>query len=344
MSISACSPIVSSPAVRSPAPRLVLGAFAVALSFTSVSLVAVPARADDRSRADEACTTARHRYVITPNASSLNDLARCHEERGRTASAWAEYLEAQALAKREKRNDIEIAAKLGAKNLEPKLTKLVITATKALVAATPDLEVRRDNIPMDRGTWGSAVPIDPGEHVVTATAPGKKTWTLKVVVKPGAHTSTVDVPALEADDATATATAAPVGTTTLTSASLVDGSYAAPEDSTTNRGGAQRAVGLTLMGVGLAGVALGTYFGVQTLSKSDAASEACPSSPCADKSAVQLNEDAKRAGTISTISFAAAGGALLTGAIVFFTAPKNAPRVSISTTPSYAGVNVGGTF
>lgn len=340
MSISACSPIVSSPAaVRSTAPRIVLGALAVALSF-SASLVAAPARADERSRVDDACTTAKHRYVITPNASSLNDLARCHEERGRTASAWAEYLEAQALAKREKRNDIEIAARLGAKNLESKLTKLVITAAKA--ASTPDLEVRRDNIPMDRGTWGSAVPIDPGEHVVTASAPGKKTWTLKVVVKPGAHTSTVDVPALEADEATATA--APIGTTTLTSASLVDGSYAAPEEPTTNRGGAQRAVGLTLMGVGLAGVALGTYFGVQTLSKSDAASEACPSSPCADKSAVRLNEDAKRAGMISTVSFAAAGGALLTGAIVFFTAPKNAPRVSISTTPSYAGVNVGGSF
>ena len=339
MSISACSPIVSSPAVRSPAPRIVLGALAVSITL-SLSLVAAPARADERSRADDACTTAKHRYVITPNASSLSDLARCHEERGRTASAWAEYLEAQALAKREKRNDIELAAKIGAKNLEPKLTKLVITATKA--AATADLEVRRDNVPMDRGTWGSAVPVDPGEHVVTATAPGRKTWTLKVVVKPGAHTSTVDVPALVADEA-AVATV-PVGTTTLTSAALADGSYAPPEEPTTNRGGAQRAVGLTLMGVGLAGVALGTYFGVQTLSKSDAASEACPSSPCADSSAVRLNEDAKRSGTISTVSFAAAGGALLAGAIVFFTAPKNGPRVSVSTAPSFAGVNVGGSF
>ena len=277
---------------------------------------------------------------MSPNASSLHGLARCHEDQGKTASAWAEYLEAATVAQREKRAEIANAAKQRAKALEPRLTKLVITVASG--GDAEGLEVRRDGIVMDRAVWGSAVPVDPGAHVIVATAPGKQAWSRSATAKQGASTTVVEVPALAAI-AASDAPREAVGTTTLTSGAL-DGVTPPPEEPSGNRGGAQRAAGITLVGLGIAGVALGTYFGVQTMSKGDAAERACPSSPCSDKSAVELNEEAKRAGTIATVSFAAAGGALLAGAIVFFTAPKNGPRVSVSTAPSYAGVNVGGSF
>ena len=44
---------------------------------------------------------------------------------------------------------------------------------------------------------GTAVPVDPGEHEVTATAPGKKPWRRKVVVEPDGHLVTVSIPSLE---------------------------------------------------------------------------------------------------------------------------------------------------
>lgn len=337
---ASCSPNESDPSSGGALARVVLGL----VTFASFSLLPSPARADE-PRADDPCGTTAKQYVVSPSGSWLNALATCHEREGRTASAWAEYLEAATLAHREKRQEVELAAKHHAKALEPRLTRLVVkVATDADVA---DLDVRRDGIPMARAAWGTPLPVDPGAHVVTATAPGRKIFTRNVVLKPGAYTTTIDVSALAPSAATPSAakpaavspSTEAVGTTSLTSAS-----YDAPEGSTTNRGGAQRAVGLTLIGVGVAGVALGTYFGLQTLSKSDAAEAACPSSPCADRSAIALNDDAKRAGTISTVSFAAAGGALLVGAIVFFTAPKNGPRVSVATSPTFAGVNVGGAF
>lgn len=306
-----------------------------------VTLTVPPSSALAEGRAEDPCAVAAKQYVVSPNGSSLNALATCHEKEGKTASAWAEYLEAASMAHREKRAEVELAAKHHAKALEPKLTRLVVTVAKD--ADVPDLAVRRDGIAMERAAWGSPVPVDPGEHVVTAIAPGKKPWMRKAVLKPGAYTTTIEVGPFAPDTKPALVVAGashePVGTATVTSAS-----YDPPEGPTHNRGGAQRAVGITMMGLGLVGIGLGTYFGLQTLSKSDAAEAACPSSPCSDRSAIALNEDAKRAGTISTVSFAAAGGALLVGSIVFFTAPKNGPRLSVATTPSYAGVNVGGAF
>ena len=45
--------------------------------------------------------------------------------------------------------------------------------------------------------WGSAVPVDPGAHTVTATATGHKAWEMKIAVSEAGTTSTVKVPALE---------------------------------------------------------------------------------------------------------------------------------------------------
>src|SRR5207245_855705 len=64
------------------------------------------------------------------------------------------------------------------------------------VADPVGLKVTRDGIDVGRGQWNSPVPIDPGEHRVTASAPGKRTWERAVHVPPEPKTVAVEIPAL----------------------------------------------------------------------------------------------------------------------------------------------------
>ena len=56
----------------------------------------------------------------------------------------------------------------------------------------------RDGVPVASASWGVAVPVDPGAHLVEAHAPQRKSWSSRVTVPPDASTVVVAVPALEA--------------------------------------------------------------------------------------------------------------------------------------------------
>src|SRR5262249_37858228 len=73
-----------------------------------------------------------------------------------------------------------------------RLSKLLITPGSPAGA----LEIRRDGKPVDRGLWGTAVPVDPGEHRIEARAPGKQAWRRTVVVAAAPETTTVPMPGL----------------------------------------------------------------------------------------------------------------------------------------------------
>jgi len=315
------------------------------------------------------------RHLVSPTGATLHELAVCHERQGKTASAWAEYLEAATVAQREKRADVGAAARRRAAAIEPRLSTLAVRVAPGFHVA--GLEVRRDGLVLDPAAFGTAAPVDPGEHVVVATAPGKRAWRRSVIVRAVPGATVVDVGPLDDAPAAAGVAAAggpPAGTATLTSATYPASSRGAADASDAEHGGStpadaatspgpstgttQRVLGLVVAGTGLVGLGLGAYFGVQTFDKSDAARAACPTSPCPDRAAVELNDEAKASGVLSTVSFAAGAGALLAGSILYFTAPsgssgpsspgngraKAAPSVGVAVTPAYSGVRVGGTF
>jgi hypothetical protein len=75
--------------------------------------------------------------------------------------------------------------------LEPRLPRLVIR----VAAPVPGLGVLRDGAPVDGALLGTAMYVDPGEHTVTATAPGHAPFeaTVRAVE---AQEATVEIPAL----------------------------------------------------------------------------------------------------------------------------------------------------
>ena len=91
--------------------------------------------------------------------------------------------------------DREAYARKRSAALEPKVAKLTIVLPPALLAL-PGLTITRDGTPMDRSLWGTPVPIDPGDHVVTVKAPGKQPYEGKVWAEPAAKL-TIAVAALE---------------------------------------------------------------------------------------------------------------------------------------------------
>jgi hypothetical protein len=154
----------------------------------------------------EACPKFEESYRLDPAGGTLLNVALCHEKAGRTATAWAELKDARAAARKDGRADREKLATEHLEKIEPTLSKLtVIVAPDAEVTG---LEIRVDNTVIGKAVRGTALPFDPGSHVVTATAPGKKPWTASTTLGASRDQKQMTVPAL-ADDPTANAAESP---------------------------------------------------------------------------------------------------------------------------------------
>jgi hypothetical protein len=157
----------------------------------------------DAKQYAQACPKLAESFRLEPATGSLLALAACHEAQGKTASAWVEYGAVADRAHEEGREDRADAAQRHRAGLEPRLAKLTI-ATPAEVASTPGLMVTRDGIAVGGDSIGTPVPIDPGEHRIEASAPGRQSWSTTVALwSDGASASVVVPPLAELSSATA---------------------------------------------------------------------------------------------------------------------------------------------
>jgi hypothetical protein len=145
-----------------------------------------------QGQTEEACARFAGSFAIEASSGTLLNLAHCHEEQGKTASAWAEYRGAARLARAQAREDRARVADERVAALEPKLSRLTVVAQQAAPGETVATEAGT----LGEGVIGVAVPIDPGPHTVTVTAPGRRAWSAAIEVA-AAEQRTLDVPALE---------------------------------------------------------------------------------------------------------------------------------------------------
>jgi len=273
----------------------------------------------DAKKYGEACPKLAASHKLSPAVGTLLNLADCYEKDGKLASAWARFHEAVALAQRLGRPDREKTARDRADKLEPRLIKLSILAKE-------NVEVKLDGNVLDPAVLGSPVPVDPGKHAIEASAKGKKPFTTTLEVSERTKSPSVEIPPLD-----------PIPEEKKPPPPLTE----PPAEERGSDGSTQRIIGVVGMGVGLAGVAVGTVFGLRTSSKWDEAKTHCNTALECDATGVELTETAKNAGTVSTIAFVAGGVLLAGGAVLFFTAPSRTP-VRVGVGPG--SVVVGGTF
>ncbi len=267
----------------------------------------------------EACPKLAESERLDPAPGTLLNLATCYERNGQVASAWVTYKEAATAARKADQTERARLATEKAGALEASLPMLTIVVPAA--SDLPGLEVRRDGEVVGRAEWGAPIPLDPGPHAVEARAPGRQPWQGQAPALAVGAKASVEVPTLAPlpespsgppETAGVSPTTAPPGQTSAT----VDTPPAEP----VHRGGAQRAIGWTVAGVGLAGVAAGAVLGVIAMSDNNSASNQCLGNVC-NQQGVSSTHDAKNAATASTVAFAVGGGLVAAGFVLWLTAP-----------------------
>ncbi len=140
----------------------------------------------------EACPRLERSYKLDPAAGTLLNLAVCHEGQGKTATALAEFRDSVALARRENRND-----RLGfAQKHIDALKNRICTLTVTQAGHESGLEWKLDGAKVGTESLGIALPIDPGGHVIEASAPGKQAWKTSFEITRDGETKSLEIPTL----------------------------------------------------------------------------------------------------------------------------------------------------
>jgi hypothetical protein len=264
-----------------------------------------------------ACEKLEQSQRIDAAVGTLLYLAECFEKSGRTASAWATFREASSAARASGQADRARIGQERASKLEPRLVRLTIRVENEN-GAVDGFQVKRRGEIVPKGLWGVPVPVDPGEQIIEAAAPGYQPYSQRITVDKQSGAATV--PALI--KLVSVEPVAPKQTEPMQPAVPLAASLPAPAEGPAPSN-AQRGVGITLGVVGLVGIGAGTYFGLHARSKNEDAKAHCPASPkCLDADGPALTEDAKQAAIFSNIAFGVGGTALVAGAVLFLTAPS----------------------
>ncbi len=141
----------------------------------------------------EACPKFEESYRLDPGSGTLLNMAACHDKRGKTATAWSEY--ELARQKLEQAGDDRLRfAQTESQRLEAILSYLTVDVPRE--AALEGLILRLDGTQLGEPLWGSRSPLDPGEHELTASAPGYQPWTMKVSIGAESDDVVVEIPRL----------------------------------------------------------------------------------------------------------------------------------------------------
>jgi len=234
----------------------------------------------EEGKVEEACSKLEASNRADSAVGTLLNLGECNERRGRLASAWSNYRAAASLAlTRGDRVRAEFARKRG-ESVQPRISTLTI-----VVKVETGLRVKRDGLAVEDAAWGAALPVDPGPHVIEASAPGKKSWTGKVVVpeEPGVS-SFVRVEPLAPD------TSAPTAPPPLATPPAPSGGSPT-----------LRTLGFVSVGLAAAAMGSGAYFALHARSVWADASDRCDSANRCDELGVSLNAEARRSGDYGTV-------------------------------------------
>jgi hypothetical protein len=276
--------------------------FGVAYISVSFAALAEPTSADkslatqlfkegrtlvDQGKYAEGCRKLEESQRLDPGGGTLLNLALCHEKEGRTATAWTEFTEALGIARKDDRPQRAEIAQQHIEALEPTLSRLIVQVPPA--SDLSDLEIKRDGTGIRRAAWGTAMPIDPGDHVVEAFALGKIPWKHTVTVGGKAETKTIAVPVLDN---------APVAPTPAASAP----SGQMPPSYVEVRKPVNPAVWVAY-GIGAVGLGVGTFFGVRAMSDQRTADDNCPQDKCSSQTGSSANSNAIKSANIATVGF-----------------------------------------
>lgn len=244
----------------------------------------------------------------------------------------------------------------------PRIAKLHVHVDPS---TAPGLQVKLDDEVLPAAALDVDRPTDPGMHQLDVTATGYNELRTSVTLLEGAS----ELVPIKLDPAAAPiAAVAPVGAgvTAITPASdapvaitpspgptppLAPSPATPPPDQGGSSGSGTRTAGFVLLGVGGAGLAVGTIFGVLALSSKSTVDDECGKHKSSCPASAQSNIDSmKTRGTIATIGFIGGAALAATGGVLVFVGGRSpsadsgthasvfSPRVAAFIGPTSAGL------
>ncbi len=286
---------------------------------------------------DGACELFAKSLKVDPALGTMLNLAACHEKQGKTATAWAEFAEAQASAKRAGDTQRAELARTHLTALEKTLPRIVIE----IMTPTPGLRVSLDGTELPREAWGTALPLDPGDHRIEASAEGRAPFVRKITLGPSGGTDRIEV------------TLAPITPTTSAPAGPEPGP--APGAPALAKAGTDPlwVGGWVSVGVGLAGLGTAVGMGVAMAHNVSQRDQLCPpGTPCSNQDAFSADHTARVdrlalfvSGGIGVAAVGAGVGLLVASRRKTSpTSPTSRVELTPVVSPTHAGLGLRGTF
>jgi hypothetical protein len=280
----------------------------------------------DRGDWPTACARFEESHRIEPAAGTVFNLANCREQLGQVATAWQEFQEAK---QRLPPGDDRIAvcdARIAA--LAPRLPRLTLELASAAAGAT----VTRDGVELGAGSFGLALPLDPGKHTI-------------VVRMSGHQERLYEVALVESEQKSLVVDTGPPEQAAPATAPDPQASASPADDGASGGGSSMRTVGLVIGGVGVAGLAVGAVTGALVLEQKGIVEDECVNKLCS-AAGIQAGDDGKRWSTISTVAFTVGVVGVAAGVTLILTAKDGSEtaRVGVRTGPGSAALELGGSF
>jgi hypothetical protein len=289
-------------------------------------------------RYEEACQEIGASARLDPLPGAIFTLAACEAHLGRIATAAAHYADFLQLASRLPADQQAIQAerqRMAQSERAALLAEMPYLTISLADGATGPVTVRRDGALLETTSLGRELPVDPGEHVVTAeTADGGHEEQHVVVGRREHKTVLVRLRALPASQSPAGAGSS--------AASNGGSPLAAGDARSPGSAGPWTAI---MAGVGIAGMAAGTVAGLLALNEKSIVDEACKDTAC-DTRGKDAADTGKTEALVSTVSFGVGLGALATMAVLLLVEGGHrsagrpvAPRVGASGRTLLVGVS-----
>jgi hypothetical protein len=276
----------------------------------------------DMGKIDEACEKFASSERLAPAIGTRLNLALCRERQGRTASAWSLYTDVEAEAQRAGDTARARFAHEHGAALVSQLKKVVIEVP----SPPPGMVMQLDSTVLPAGVLGTEIPLDPGDHKLTVTAPGKKPW-VQSRLSLGPSATTVHVRVELEDEGPPAVSPSPVSARPTVS-DPTPGSVAPEQPASPGDRSTRRIYGYAVGGAGIVLLGIAASYGLTAIARKNDEQNY----PAGSQNRLTVYDQAKDAQTYGIIFGGLGAAAVGTGLFLVLTAHGS----SVSSAPSTA--------
>ena len=229
---------------------------------------------------EAACQLLEQSLRLDRSPGTLIHLAHCRRDQGKIATAHALYQGAADLA--EDQNNPKIAGE--ARQFAHEIAEYRSLLTIRVNSTVPGLKVRLDATEVSPAEYGNPIPIDPGEHTVTASAEGYRPRVEQITIGQSVQSQSIELKELEPMPPAANESQRPNKQENRGSVAPVPGPMPPPVVN-----GQSNAWPWVLGSVGATAVLVGSVSGILALHDDNTVEHRCHNtSPCSDVTALGI--------------------------------------------------------